>query len=87
MRRVEAGERFVVTRRGVPVADLVPHEPIKPGPERTLGAVQAGLRTARPIDRRAWHAQRRADDEIFGPDDPMTDEWSRHPRRDRPADR
>lgn len=25
VRRVEAGESFVVTRRGVPVADLVPH--------------------------------------------------------------
>ncbi|MDN5744836.1 MAG: type II toxin-antitoxin system prevent-host-death family antitoxin [Nocardioidaceae bacterium] len=26
VRRVEAGERFTVTRRGVPVADLVPHD-------------------------------------------------------------
>lgn len=25
MRRVEAGESFTVTRRGLPVADLVPH--------------------------------------------------------------
>ena len=27
MRRVEAGERFTVTRNGVPVADLLPHDP------------------------------------------------------------
>lgn len=26
MRRVEEGERFTVTRNGVPVADLVPHD-------------------------------------------------------------
>lgn len=26
LRRVEAGERIVITRRGKPVADLVPHE-------------------------------------------------------------
>ena len=26
MRRVEQGERFTVTRNGVPVADLVPHD-------------------------------------------------------------
>lgn len=26
LRRVEAGERIVITRRGKPVADLVPHQ-------------------------------------------------------------
>jgi len=26
MRRVEQGERFTVTRNGIPVADLVPHQ-------------------------------------------------------------
>jgi prevent-host-death family protein len=31
MRRVEAGESFVVTRRGTPVADLVPHDPERRG--------------------------------------------------------
>ena len=30
LRRVEAGETMVITRRGKPVADLVPHTP-KPG--------------------------------------------------------
>lgn len=27
MRRVEHGERFTVTRNGIPVAELVPHDP------------------------------------------------------------
>ena len=27
LRRVEAGERIVITRRGKPVADLTPHRP------------------------------------------------------------
>ena len=29
LRRVEAGERIVITRRGKPVADLVPHMPAR----------------------------------------------------------
>jgi prevent-host-death family protein len=33
LRRVEGGERIVITRRGKPVADLVPHKP----KERWLG--------------------------------------------------
>jgi prevent-host-death family protein len=28
MRRVEQGESFTVTRNGIPVADLVPHQPV-----------------------------------------------------------
>jgi prevent-host-death family protein len=32
MRRVQQGERFTVTRNGVPVADLVPHS--ESGPDR-----------------------------------------------------
>jgi len=27
MRRLESGETFTVTRRGIPIADLVPHRP------------------------------------------------------------
>lgn len=30
LRRVEAGEKIVITRRGKPVADLVPHQPEPP---------------------------------------------------------
>jgi prevent-host-death family protein len=29
LRRVEGGEKIVITRRGKPVADLVPHRPTK----------------------------------------------------------
>ncbi|WP_082976989.1 type II toxin-antitoxin system Phd/YefM family antitoxin [Mycobacterium sp. 852002-50816_SCH5313054-b] len=32
MRRVQQGERFTVTRNGIPVADLVPHS--ESGPDR-----------------------------------------------------
>lgn len=35
LRRVEAGESVVITVRGRPVADLVPHEPVGP---RWIGA-------------------------------------------------
>jgi prevent-host-death family protein len=31
LRRVEAGETVVITVRGKPVADLVPHRPERPG--------------------------------------------------------
>ena len=36
MRRLESGETFTVTRRGIPVADLVPHRP--GGPARFVAA-------------------------------------------------
>jgi antitoxin (DNA-binding transcriptional repressor) of toxin-antitoxin stability system len=31
LRKVEAGETVVITRRGKPVANLVPHRPHEPG--------------------------------------------------------
>ena len=81
IRRVEAGESFVVTRRGVPVADLIPHRAGVPaGSWPTLAALQEKARRMRPIDADRWAAERRADDEIFGPDDPLTDEWQRAER-------
>jgi prevent-host-death family protein len=46
MRRVEAGEHFTVTRNGVPVADLSPHDQTTAGRERRflpVGDVAAGL--------------------------------------------
>lgn len=44
LRRVEAGEVLVVTRRGIPVADLVPHrEPVAKGPRRWVPAVDFHL--------------------------------------------
>ncbi len=39
LRRVEAGERFVITRRNRPVAELVPVRP------RDAGKVQAAIET------------------------------------------
>ena len=46
MRRVEHGESFTVTRNGVPVADLLPHDATAAiGPERfvAVDAVAAGI--------------------------------------------
>ncbi len=46
MRRVEHGESFTVTRNGVPVADLLPHDGAAAvGPERfvAVDAVAAGV--------------------------------------------
>lgn len=46
MRRVEAGEHFTVTRNGVPVADLTPHDRANAGPRRRflpVGDLAAGL--------------------------------------------
>lgn len=75
MRRVERGERFVVTRSGKPVADLVPHQPGGPAaalPIRELRRVFARLPK---VDVGRWVADRRADDELFGVDDPIEDPW------------
>ena len=47
MRRVEEGECFTVTRNGVPVADLVPHDRAEAGRRRRfvpVGELAAGLR-------------------------------------------
>jgi prevent-host-death family protein len=77
MRRVEAGEGFVVTRNGRPVADLVPHIAETGRPRRTLGELQAAFRKLPPIDVARWDAERLADDRIFGADDPLEDAWRR----------
>ncbi|MFI9817923.1 type II toxin-antitoxin system Phd/YefM family antitoxin [Saccharothrix variisporea] len=77
MRRVEAGESFVVTRNGKPVADLVPHVSEGARPRRTLAEVQAEFRKLPPVDLDRWNADRRADDAVFGADDPLDDPWRR----------
>ncbi|MEO6086167.1 MAG: type II toxin-antitoxin system prevent-host-death family antitoxin [Umezawaea sp.] len=77
MRRVEAGEGFVVTRNGRPVADLVPHTAETAVPRRTLGELQAEFRKLPPIDLERWNAEQLADDRIFGADDPLEDAWRR----------
>jgi prevent-host-death family protein len=77
MRRVEAGERFVVTRNGRAVADLIPHVADSTLPRRTLAELQAEFRALPPVDVGRWRAEREADDEIFGVDDPLEDAWQR----------
>ncbi|PRX51304.1 prevent-host-death family protein [Prauserella shujinwangii] len=76
MRRVEAGESFVVTRHGRPVADLVPHRRAWHTPRYTLAEVREEFRRLPPVDGRRWRAERAEDDAVFGPDEPE-DPWSR----------
>jgi prevent-host-death family protein len=68
MRRVEAGESFVVTRNGKPIATLVPHG--DRGRRRlTASEIQEKRRREGPhIDVEQWYADRAADDLIFGDD-------------------
>lgn len=77
VRRVEAGETFVVTRRGVPVADLVPHDPsgrvdlvFSPSVEVVLALATGG---AEP-DIGAWLRDSRAADDLVEDDD--RDPWT-----------
>jgi prevent-host-death family protein len=67
MRRVEAGESFVITRNGKPVADLVPHAR-EPKRRKTLREFQEDMRKLPPIDVEQWYRDRDADDLIFGDD-------------------
>jgi prevent-host-death family protein len=78
--RVLAGESFVVTRNGVPVADLIPHQVARESEDRpTLGDLQAAFRQAQPLDAEAWKRDVAEADAFFGPDDLAGDPW--RPRR------
>jgi prevent-host-death family protein len=66
MRRVEAGESFVVTRNGKPIADLVPHGPSRK--RKTLRDMQEEFRQLPPIDVEQWYRDRADADEFFGDD-------------------
>ncbi|MBA2322572.1 MAG: type II toxin-antitoxin system prevent-host-death family antitoxin [Pseudonocardiales bacterium] len=70
MRRVEAGESFVITRNGRPVADLVPHgQAAAPTRRKTLGELQQERRRNGPrVDLGQWLADRDQSDLIFGDD-------------------
>ncbi|MHA6630187.1 type II toxin-antitoxin system Phd/YefM family antitoxin [Pseudonocardia sichuanensis] len=68
MRRVEAGEAFVITRNGKPVADLVPHASNPRKRQYTGRELQEHFRTLPPIDVEQWRRDREADDLIFGDD-------------------
>lgn len=75
VRRVEAGESFTVTRRGVPVADLVPH-----GRRRIeitfvdAEEVVLALADAPAVDGGAWLRDIRAADALA--EDGERDPWS-----------
>jgi prevent-host-death family protein len=74
MRRVEAGEGFVVTRNNKPVAQLLPYreEAVSRPP---LGDVQVLFGTLPSVDLDRWEADRKAADQVFGEDDPVEDPW------------
>ncbi len=78
MRRVLAGESFTVTRRGVPVADLVPHRgEVVAGPTTYVPAerIAQALGDAPAWDVAAFADERRALD--GGLDDASRDPWVR----------
>lgn len=75
MRRVAAGESFVVTVNGRPVADVVPHRPHSTKRAFVPVAEVAAAFAADPdVDAASWLADIRAADEFFAPDYP-TDPW------------
>jgi prevent-host-death family protein len=69
--RVAAGESFVVTRDGVPVADVTPHLDDARRPPRFAGAASlADFLAPSKVDSDAWLAEVRASDEVMT-DDPF----------------
>jgi prevent-host-death family protein len=75
MRRVEAGESFVVTRNNKPVAQLSPYRADEGAPMPQLGEVQQLFSRLPSVDADRWEADRREADEVFGEDDPLEDPW------------
>jgi prevent-host-death family protein len=65
MRRVEAGETFVITRNGRPIADLVPHGAAAKK-RKTGREMQEEFRQLPPIDVEQWYRDRDDADEFFG---------------------
>lgn len=72
MRRVGAGESFVVTVNGRPVADVVPHRPMS-GKRRFVPVLELAeaLAVEPPADADTWRRDLAAADETFGPDGPI----------------
>ena len=68
MRRVEAGESFVITRNGRPVADLVPHARPDVSQPRTMAEIETVFGALPPIDRDRWRRERDEADRLFGDD-------------------
>jgi prevent-host-death family protein len=80
MRRVGQGERFTITRNGVPVADLVPHD--RAGSDRRRQFVPVAEIEAAVKELPNWNVERFAaesdllDDAV---DDSDADRWRRTP--------
>lgn len=68
MRRVEAGESFVITRNGTPVADLIPHADNPKRPRYTGREQQEFFRTLPPMDVEQWYRERDEADQFFRDD-------------------
>lgn len=78
MRRVEGGESFTVTRNGVPVADLVPHDQAATAHRRRfvpVAEVAAGLATLPDWGAERFATETRELDSVV--DDSDTDPWNR----------
>jgi prevent-host-death family protein len=76
MRRVQQGERFTVTRNGVPVADLVPHG--ESGPDRPPRFVPAAHIAAGTSELPDWDTTRFArelEELDSAVDDSYADRW------------
>lgn len=74
MDRVAAGESFVVTREGVPVADVTPHTGADRPPMFPTAAQLDVFFTPVVVDATAWLADVR-DDALR---DDVSDPWERH---------
>lgn len=67
MRRVAAGESFVVTVNGRPVADVVPHQRSR-SQQRFVPVDQVAAALAVADDPAAWRRDLADADDVFGPD-------------------
>lgn len=75
MRRVQRGERFTVTRNGVPVADLIPHES---GPDRRPRFIPVAQIAVGARELPSWDTARFAgelDELANAVDDSVADRW------------
>jgi prevent-host-death family protein len=76
MRRVERGERFTVTRNGIPVAELVPHDPtasVRRPQFVRVAEIAAGLNGLPDWDAEKFRHEQKSFDEAI--DDRDADRW------------
>lgn len=73
MRRVAAGEAFVITVHGRPIADLVPHQSRFPRRGVRLAVIHDELERLNPIGDADWGADLVAANDALDPDDPVAD--------------